>query len=218
MGPTTISGMDVSASRRKRRTLTLSVVVGATALAGCGDGDRVHAASSGSRVRVLSAELIAHARRLGLTKDLPTGLARACRDLALRARQQHVSRAVLCPPLVPSGGLRMRPLASGAETTADLRPGYSIDVRSTGLPNANGGHWVFAAGNASALRTQIFPPAPEAPAGQRPIRGARPIRTTHIQLAGRPAVVYYMPRLPPPSQTDGPSHQLPTQDHTPMTN
>ncbi|MDQ6818406.1 MAG: hypothetical protein M3018_13515 [Actinomycetota bacterium] len=87
-------------------------------------------------------------------------------------------------------------MGSGALTTDDLRPGYSIDVISRGLPNAAGGHWVFAAGTAGALRGDVFPPPPATPAGQVPVAPTRPIGAVHIRLSDTPATAYYMQPFP----------------------
>ncbi len=83
---------------------------------------------------------------------------------------------------MPAGGLRASPLGVGAITTDDLRPGYSIDVISKGLPNANGGHWLFAAGTAAAVRGDLYPPPPITPADQSLLPRERGVSLRALRL------------------------------------
>lgn len=79
----------------------------------------------------------------------------------------------------------------GFAPTEDAVAGYSIDALSQGLPHASGGHWMFAAGSASTLRLNIYPPLADTL-----VRAGRPVRITPVRLAGRSAVEYLMPAYP----------------------
>jgi hypothetical protein len=107
----------------------------------------------------------------------------------LRARSRRLKHPVICPPLVPTG--RTTAVGFGLAPTEQATAGYSIDALSQGLPHASGGHWVFAAGSASTLRLNLFPPL----ADTLFVPG-RPVRTTFVRLAGRSAVEYLMPGYP----------------------
>ncbi len=171
------------------------LVLGAAAvLAGCSGLQDGQSRSARAHTEPVPATLIAREPQLGLTTHVPPALLRVCRELQARSRRQRITRPVICPPVVPTG--RTSSFWSGALTGDDLRAGYSIDVMSAGLPNANGGHWVFAAGTAAALRGYVYVPAPATPAGQPRAAPTRPIRTVKLRLSGRPATVYYMPRYP----------------------
>jgi hypothetical protein len=95
---------------------------------------------------------------------------------------------------VPAG--QITAVGFGLAPTEDVAAGYSIDALSHGLPNADGGHWVFAAGSASVLRVNIYPPLADTQVGETPNTPGRPLRTTSVRLARRSAVEYLMPGYP----------------------
>jgi hypothetical protein len=131
------------------------------------------------------AALAERARRLALTRDVPSTLRGACTELGRRLRREGSARAVLCPSLVPAGPLRV----AFAGPLTGVRPGrpgrsYMIDVHSPQLPDQrSGGHWLVASGTRSGLRLAgLVDLAPTA------------VRT--LRLAGVFAVVREMPPYP----------------------
>lgn len=102
---------------------------------------------------------------------------------------------MVCPPLVPVGGVRRGPLLGGQGEVADrnLRLGYHVETFSRGLPHAEGGHWAFGAGTAAALGMNLHPPVPQTPPGQPPPRAAVPTRLGVRTLAGQRVNIFSMP-------------------------
>lgn len=98
-----------------------------------------------------------HARKLGLTRQLPAAYLRVCE----RQARDAPPPARTCPPLVPTGSLRV--LYSGPSLGRDSGGGgYSADLASRSLGRlggrrveTNGGHWRYDVAWSPAVRSAV---------------------------------------------------------------
>ena len=149
--------------------LVLLAVVCAAAV--CGDGVAQGATDRGSGVSAIR-----------LTRRVPAHVRKIC-----VATQRHVRIHVVCPPLVPAGGVVADPGLSYADTYRQVTDFYAMTFNNGEIQNKL--HWIVGAGTVARVRRYVL--------SSRTWDVKGPVqRLPNVRQAGRDVALYSFPEEP----------------------
>jgi hypothetical protein len=163
--------------------LVVFVLVPIGCLHGDGEAKRPEGTSEPKeRPRLARARL----RQLGLTRDVPAPVTRACTE----ARRAATVR-VICPRLIPDAPLsRIAGLGGGAMVLLDERRFYELDFNSAGgRAGKRVQHWITGGGQAGVVKRWVLTD------GANEVKG-NPTLVRQVDIAGRRVHVYRYPPYP----------------------
>jgi hypothetical protein len=154
---------------RSVRALVLLAVVCAAAV--CGDG-----AAQGATGRDLDVNAVR------LTRRIPAHVRKIC-----AVTQRHVRIHVVCPPLVPAGGVVTDPGLSYSNTYRGVTDFYAMTFNNGQIPNKL--HWIAGAGTPARVQRYVLSSRYWDVKG--PVR-----RLGNVRRAGRDIALYSFPEEP----------------------